>query len=237
MRWAQGVLDLVWPRACGVCGGSVGAGGVHICWDCLASLHTLHPPFCSRCGDPVDGAITREYVCSFCVDKPPAFDKARSAARYRGGLRGLLHRFKYSSAVHLTVDLAMLLQSCVSVHYGREPLDAVAWVPLYPARQRARTYNQSGLLAVALARRLKLPAARGCLARTRDTETQTHLSARERAANVRGAFVVRDPEWVEGRRFLLVDDVMTTGATVNECARALKEAGAAKVFVVTVARG
>lgn len=215
----------------------MGSSAGHLCWDCLAALEIIHPPFCGRCGDPVDGAITRDYVCSFCANRPPAFDLARSAARYRHALKGMLHRFKYSSAVYLAPDLATLLQSCVCVHYNTEALDAVAWVPLHPARERARTYNQSGLLAAALARRLNLPTARGCLARLRDTATQTHLSARERSANVRGAFAVQNPEWVDGRRFLLVDDVMTTGATVNECARALKGAGAAKVFVVTVARG
>lgn len=208
-----------------------------MCWDCLASAAPIQAPFCGHCGDPVDGAITRGYVCAFCVDRRPAFDRARSAVRYRDAARELLQRFKYSAAVHLVSDLGLLLEACVSVHYRDEPIDAVAWVPLYPARERSRTYNQSALLAGDLARRLHLPMAYRCIERRRDTGTQTTLSARERANNVRGAFAVRHPEWVAGRRFLLVDDVMTTGATVNECARALKAAGAMTVFVVTVARG
>lgn len=237
MRWADAILDLVWPRSCDICRQSVYSGARQLCWDCFSAASPIQAPYCAHCGDPVDGAITRDYVCAFCVDRRPAFDRARSAARYRGPLRDLLQRFKYSAAVHLTSDLALLLEACVSVHFGKEPIDAIVWVPLYPARQRARTYNQSALLAAELGRRLRIPLARDCLLRQRDTGTQTTLSARERAGNVRGAFAVRHPGWVEGRRFLLVDDVMTTGATVNECARTLKAAGAVSVFVATVARG
>jgi ComF family protein len=162
---------------------------------------------------------------------------ARSAVRFRGGIKDVLHRFKYSAATHVSRDLAVLLQACVRAHYGHAFIDAVAYVPLHAAKQRERTYNQAGLLAADLARLMRRPLAERCLERTRDTATQTRLSARERARNVRGAFVVRHPAWVQGRHLLLVDDVMTTGATVAACSRVLKEAGAASVHVVTVARG
>lgn len=231
------MLDLVWPRTCEGCGGKAGETARHLCWDCLASLPLIEAPFCSRCGDPVEGDIVRDYVCSACVDREPAFDRARSAVRFRGIVKDVLHRFKYSAATHLSHDLGTVLQACVRSHYGSLPLDAVAYVPLHAVKQRARTYNQARLLAGELARALRLPLADGCLMRERDTGTQTHLSARERLRNVRGAFRVRHPGWVHGRRFLLIDDVMTTGATVGECARVLKEAGAAAVYVVTVARG
>jgi ComF family protein len=157
--------------------------------------------------------------------------------RFREGVKNWLHGFKYSNATHLASDFAKLLAAVVRVHYENERPDAVAYVPLFPVKERARTYNQARLLADALAGELQLPLMRGCLERVRDTGTQTHLTARQRAENVRDAFRVRHPEWVEGRHFLLVDDVMTTGATVNECARALKAAGAGRVLVVTVARG
>jgi ComF family protein len=116
-------------------------------------------------------------------------------------------------------------------------LDAIAYVPLAARKERERTYNQSRLLAQELGHRLQVTVAHRTLRRVRYTATQTHLHAGERAANVRGAFMVRAPSWVEGRSLLLVDDVMTTGATLRECARALKGAGAYRVFVVTVARG
>jgi ComF family protein len=231
------LLDLVWPRTCEGCGAPAGDAARYFCWDCLAALPLIEPPFCSACGDPVQGAITRDFVCSTCVDRPPAFERARSAARFRGPLKEALHRFKYSGATHLSRDLAVLLHACVQAQYGREPFDAVTCVPLHPVKQRARTYNQAHLLAGDLARLMRLPLAHNCLARVRETATQTRLTAKERQQNVRGAFQTPHPGWVQGRRFLLVDDVMTTGATLRECSRMLKDAGAASVFVVTVARG
>lgn len=236
MFW-ENILDFLWPRACAACGGIVGNTGRHLCWDCLAALPLIRAPFCSCCGDPVEGAITRGYVCSACVDRPPAFEQARSAVRFRGPIREVLHGFKYAAATHVSRDLAVLLHACVRAEYGRALVDAVAYVPLHAVKQRERTYNQSRLLAEDLAVLMRLPLADGCLERCRPTDTQTHLSAKRRAANVRGAFRACQPGWIQSRHFLLVDDVMTTGATVRECARVLKDAGAATVRVVTVARG
>jgi ComF family protein len=128
------------------------------------------------------------------------------------------------------------MQSAVEAHYNVSEIDLVGYVPLYPARRRERGFNQAQLLARGLAQRLGKPLMRRCLVRTRSTETQTHLTAAERLTNVRGAFKARWRRWIEGKRVLLVDDVMTTGATVSECARALKKGGAHHVKVVTVAR-
>ncbi len=185
----------------------------------------------------MEGAITRDYVCSLCVDREPAFDRARSALRFRGGIKDVLHRFKYSHATYLDRDLATLLHASVRAHYGNECFDAVTFVPLHPVKERSRTYNQARLLAGILARLMDLPLASGCLRRVRETGTQTHLNMRERAMNVAGAFQARCPEWIEGRNFLLVDDVMTTGATLSAVSKVLKDAGAARVCAVTVARG
>jgi ComF family protein len=230
-------LDLLWPRVCEGCGGSVVGISRHLCWDCMATLPLIEAPFCARCGDPVQGAITRDFICSACVDRPPAFERARSAVRFRGPIKDVLHRFKYSAATHVSRDLATLLHACARTHYGHDYIDAVTYVPLHAVKQRTRTYNQARLLAGDLASLMRVPLADGCLARERPTATQTRLSARERVHNVRGAFVTRNARWTHGRRFLLVDDVMTTGATVAECSRVLMEAGAAAVYVVTVARG
>lgn len=220
-----------------MCSRPAGESARYLCWDCLASLPVIEPPFCSRCGDPVEGHITRGYVCSLCVDRAPAFDVARSVVRFRGGVKDVLHRFKYSHAVHLAGDLAALMKAGITTHYSQEQFDAVCFIPLHPAKERCRTYNQAGLLAGSLARRLGIPLARGCLARVRETGTQTRLNLRERARNVYEAFEVECPEWVRGRNLLLVDDVMTTGATVNEAARVLKRAGCGRVCVMTAARG
>lgn len=230
-------LDLIWPRSCEICGVDPGQAGHYLCWDCLRTLPLIRPPFCTVCGDPVEGEITRDYVCSLCVDRRPAFDRARSALRFKGGIKDVLHRFKYSNATHMAPDLAVLLHVCVDTYYPGITFDAVGFVPLHPAKERERTYNQARLLAERLAKLMDLPLAGGCSTRTRATSTQTRLNMRARAQNVANAFKANCPEWIEGRNFLLVDDVMTTGATVGAVSRELKKAGAAGVYVVTVARG
>ena len=233
-----GLLDVVYPRRCVACGvRSDTDSDAHICWDCLAAFEFIQAPFCSKCGDPVDGKVDHEFVCSWCRSHDPHFLRARSAVRFRGPARRALHALKYQAATYVARDLARLLASCVAVHYPEVLFDAVCCVPLYPRRERERTYNQSKLLAHRLAHETRLHVATDALVRTRDTPSQIELNASQRRANVRGAFTPRIPEWIEGRRLLLVDDVMTTGATVEECARVLQEAGAAGVHVVTVARG
>ena len=203
----------------------------------MAELEFLQTPFCRVCGDPVEGMVEHEFSCSWCIRRPPFFDIARSAVRFRGSLRSCLHAFKYGGDTCLSGDFSRLLQACVSTQYGDMRFDAVVCVPLHPSKERDRGYNQAGLLASGLAKGISLESYSGCLERVRRTRTQISLSAQQRRANVRNAFIVKAPSWVEGRRLLLVDDVMTTGATVNECSRVLKRAGAASVHVVTVARG
>lgn len=236
MAWSA-LLDLVYPRACAACGGRPDAEALHLCWDCLSRVVYVQPPYCSRCGDPVEGRVDDAFVCYHCAESEPHFDRARSVARYRGVVQDVLRQFKYREGLWLRRDLAGLLEACVTAHYEADGIDAVTFVPLYPSRRRERGFNQAEVLAAALARRLRKPLLRRGLVRARPTRTQTNLTAPQRASNVRGAFETRGVRRLAGRSILLVDDVMTTGATVNECSRALKEGGAARVYVVTVARG
>jgi competence protein ComFC len=231
------VLDLVYPRTCAACGRPVLEPESHICWDCLTRIPLIIDPFCARCGDPVDGMVEHDYVCSWCREARPHFAQARSAARYRGPLRPALHAFKYEQVTALGADLVTLLQACVSTHFAAVAFDAVTFVPLYPTRERDRTYNQAHLLAAGLGDRLDIPLLTRGLRRVRPTPSQTNFNAIERRANVKGAFEALEPRWLEGRCLLLVDDVMTTGATLNECAGVLRDAGAAAVYVATVGRG
>jgi ComF family protein len=149
----------------------------------------------------------------------------------------MLHGFKYSNQIFLSVELGALLAGCVQAHYGDIDFDAVVSVPLHRRKWRERSYNQAEVLARELARTRKIDLIKNALCRNRFTPSQTNLSASERLLNVRNAFVVLQPDWISERRILLVDDVMTTGATVNECAKVLMQAGAVSVHVATVARG
>jgi ComF family protein len=144
---------------------------------------------------------------------------------------------KYRSGLWLIPDLTSLLEACVRSWYRPEDLDAVVAVPLHPTRFRSRGFNQAAILAARLARRLGVSFHGRWLRRIRLTQSQTHLTAEDRAPNVRGAFDVVQPLAVLDQKILVVDDVMTTGATVGEVSRVLKQAGAASVWVATVARG
>jgi competence protein ComFC len=231
------LLDVILPRYCAGCGGNAAPEGGFFCWPCRQLFPVITDPFCALCGDPADGKVSMAYQCAACREQPPYFDRARSALRYRGVVKNALQAFKYSNAVWLRGDLAGLVSACVDVHYADIQLDAVAFVPLHPRKERERSFNQSQLLAAEVAKRRGLSLLRRGLRRVRDTPTQTRLAAGARKVNISGAFEIHDADWILNRMFLLVDDVMTTGATVNECARVLKLAGAAGVYVVSVARG
>ncbi len=231
------LLDLIFPRRCGVCGVEPDAAGAFLCWNCRSQLRVVGNPHCSWCGNPLEGRVDHAYTCYHCTQMAPAFDRARSAMRFEGPVPALIHQFKYGSALWLRSEFVSWLEACVGVHYAGEQVDAVCPVPLYPARARERGYNQAALLAAGLAKRLRKPFWSSALERVRPTETQTHLTARQRLSNVADAFRARSKPRLQGRSVLLVDDVMTTGATTSACALALKEAGCRVVNVVTLARG
>jgi len=232
----KALLDLIFPRACAGCGENAGGEFQYLCWNCLTTIKLVTPPYCLLCGDPVYGELSNSYVCSKCVRRKPHFDCARSAALYNGLTKEMMLDFKYRGAVWLGPDLGQLMEACLRANFHPEHIDRLAYVPLHRAKEKQRTYNQAFLLASEIAARTGIKTA-DCLARVEATGSQTHLTSAARADNVRNKFAIKGSCRVEGQRILLVDDVMTTGATVNECARVLKEAGAREVLVLTAARG
>jgi len=231
------VADWCYPRVCPGCGKPSDRPNRYLCWDCFRRLELHTRSLCSLCGLETEGNVAHAFVCGACKDARPAFDKARSAGHFHGVLREQIHQFKYGQALWLKEDLADLLHGCLLAHFVAEAVDVVVPVPLHPVRQRERSYNQASLLAQALAARLGRRYDGKSLLRTRTTLTQTQFDAAHRRMNILGAFSVAEPEWVAQRCVLLVDDVMTTGATLNECARTLKKAGARTVWCLTVGRG
>lgn len=236
---AGAVVDLVYPRPCAVCGAACSGPGRYLCWDCQGNIeyHSVNT-FCQHCGRSFTGTMPMPFTCGVCGEHRPAFDAARSAAHFRGPVRALLHAFKYSGAVWLREDLVNLLEACVHQHFATESIESVCPVPLHARRLRERGYNQAELLGSELARRLGIPCFPDALRRMRYTETQTQLNAEERRRNAANVFAAKPllAPWLDRRCVLLVDDVMTTGATVGDAARALKAAGARRVLVATVAR-
>ena len=219
------LLDLLLPVRCGGCG----QFGALYCERCRLRTHRLREPLCRRCGAEVEFAKAR---CG-CRDRLHALGRLRSAARYEGPLERAIHRFKYERRRPLAKPLAELLADRLAVDGPAG--EFIAWVPLHPRRQWERGYNQSELLAAELARRFGLPSGPGRLLRTRDTRAQVGLDRRRRLLNVAGAFTWRGQDL--GRRsVILIDDVATTGATLEACAQALRAAGAGVVTGLTVAR-
>lgn len=231
--WTGALLDLVFPPFCPLCRARLGAGRRDpLCGACWQALERIEEPVCRLCGLP----LTVPGLCGGCRRRPPAFSYARAAARYGDVVREALHAFKFGGRRALAAPLGELLAAPGPGALPGEAPDLLLPVPLHPRRRRERGFNQSLLLARRVGRAWGLPVRPDILLRTAATSPQTDLSAPARRANVRGAFALRRPELVAGRHVILVDDILTTGATVGECARVLREGGARTVGVLTVAR-
>ncbi|MBI5655335.1 MAG: ComF family protein [Geobacter sp.] len=233
----SGLLDLFFPPLCHQCRGFIPhAGRVHVCPACLATSRPVEPPLCTICGVPFPAPAGIDHPCGPCLTTPPPFAAARAAFLYEGAIRDLIHRFKYDGAVQVRRPLALLMADRLAPLAAEKAPDLLVPVPLHVRRLRQRGFNQAVLLGALLSREWQIPLGRRALRRIRWTEPQVNLAAKERLANVRGAFAVTDRARVEGKRVMLVDDVLTTGSTLAECSRVLLRAGAAEVCAVTIAR-
>lgn len=234
-RAASLALDLVLPARCLACGVEVDRQG-RLCAVCWRGIRFLAPPCCECCGFPFAYDEGKGVLCGSCIARRPSYARARAVVAYDDASRGLVLAFKHGDRTHAAPAFAQWLGRA-----GAELLaeaELLAPVPLHRWRLLARRYNQAALLSAALARVYGLPHRADLMQRLRQTPSQGHLSRRERRLNVRGAFGVRPRhlQRVAGRRVLLIDDVLTTGATVDACARALLRAGASAVDVLTLAR-
>jgi ComF family protein len=231
-------LGFFYPEVCALCKTEPATADVgFVGAECCRQVRFIRPPFCGRCGLPFDGDLTAPFECSNCRELKLYFSSARSAAVARTVVLEAIHHFKYSRALWFENFLAgLLIAEAAPVLRGQKGSFIVP-VPLHPLKKREREFNQAAVLAARLGRATAIPVNEKILARVKPTETQTHLRREERSANMRGAFAVRDGVKLNGERIILVDDVFTTGATTNECARALRAAGAGDVCVWTVARG
>lgn len=218
-------LDWVFPPYCAGCE----TKGVRWCAQCRAACRRVGAVVCGLCGRP----MARAGLCAGCQARRPAYGAARSWGLHEGALRQAVHRLKYRRDLGLGEALAVELKALLQEQAWE--VDLVLPLPLAAKRQKERGYNQSVLLALPLALSVGVPYSRRTLLRTRETLSQVGLSQRERWENVAGAFEAR-PEKVRGRTVLLVDDVMTTGATLNAAAEALCRAGAAQVYAITLSR-
>jgi competence protein ComFC len=232
----EGIGSLLYPPHCALCGADLNYGE-YLCPGCRGQALRIKPPFCQTCSQPFDGEITAEFSCANCSHRRVHFDCAAVRYRSRGIVRELLHRFKYQNEFYLRHPLSEWLQENLDDSRLRyPPIDALVPVPLHAVRQREREFNQAEALATMLASKSSL-RVQNCLVRIVNTTSQTRLDRTERMENLHNAFRLRKNQQVYSMHLVLVDDVFTTGSTVDECARVLKKAGAASVRAITVARG
>jgi len=241
MKYLSQLIDIIYPPRCIICSRFLSADEIppslyHLCNNCLAGLTPITHPICTICGLPFPTTIGPDHLCENCLRKRPWYDFLRSPYLYSGPFMGSIQRFKYHSETHLTSSLGQLLSSFAREWMSNLKDFLIVPVPLHRRRLRERGFNQSLLLARVLASDLGNQLDYLSLIRKRYTSPQTGLKKEERRKNVKDAFSIIYPEAVKHKKILLVDDVFTTGHTLNECAKTLKKSRAATVICLTLAR-
>ncbi|MDP3732847.1 MAG: ComF family protein [Candidatus Omnitrophota bacterium] len=231
------LTDILYPKACLVCKRHLKAIACVdnlVCTQCWAKIKRNSPPFCRCCGRHLEKPVKN--ICPACIRKQLHFDRAFSPCAYEGVLKELIHTFKYQGKDYLGTTLTRLMTEFIEEYnLPMDLLDLVIPVPLHKTRLREREFNQAQILSNHIACRFGKKVSHDNLRRLRLTKTQTELEIGERLLNVKGSFAATKKEDIKGKNILLVDDVLTTGATCSEAAYALKDAGANIVFVLTLA--
>jgi competence protein ComFC len=236
--WRDG-LDVVFPRSCVHCGGVVDAGPYrHLCPACAPLLKLVGPPHCTTCGHPYFGVLEENRLCEHCETLVPVFGEGRTAILLQGAGRSLVHALKYHSALHTLDDVTTAMR--LAPGYADWVRGAVLVpVPLHPRKERERHYNQSRLLADCAVQATGGQAeVQELLRRVVDTPSQTRFDRATRAENLKNAFALAPGATLNpAQRYLLIDDVFTTGSTLNSCAAVLRRGGALRLDVVTFGHG
>ncbi|MFA4854679.1 MAG: ComF family protein [Candidatus Omnitrophota bacterium] len=234
----KGLRDLIYPECCLACKKSIhpNQGRDFICTSCRDGIEMNLPPFCAYCGRHLDGLSLEKNICPGCLSIKFNFDRAFSPCKYSGTIKKLIHEFKYSGSDYLGRDLGKIMNNFIRAYdLPIEYMDFIIPVPLHNSRLRQREFNQAQILSEQVAGEFNKEVLAQVLIRNRMTKTQTGLDPQERWINVEESFCVTRPEMVRERNLLLVDDVLTTGATSSQAAKSLKESGARNVFLLTLA--
>ena len=235
--FGRAFIDFFFPPQCPICGKALGKYPMdRPCPSCFSQMKVFSHPRCPRCGLGFYTPMGEDHLCSACLTEHWHFTKARSIGPYEGWMVGVISHFKFRGVSRLAKPLGTLLAEYRDPEFPFSEFDLLLSVPLHPQRLRERGFNQSLLLARRIAQIHSLPIDATALQRTRHTQPQTELSGPERRKNIRQAFEVKKTGSIAGKRILLIDDVFTTGATVQECAKTLLKAGAKQVDVLTLAR-
>lgn len=234
----KGLKNLIYPNYCLACGNPVetSQGKDPVCAACQIKIQKNLPPFCAACGRHLDEEAIRRNSCPHCLNEKFYFDRAFSPCTYTGIIKKLIHEFKYNGKEYLKKPLGSMMNAFIQEYrLPIEHLDFIVAVPLHKSRQREREFNQAQLLGQQVAGEFKKDLLNDILIRSKPTKTQTELTQEERRRNVEGSFLVSKPDLIKGANLLLIDDVLTTGATSSQAAKSLKNAGARMVLLMTLA--
>ncbi len=243
--WLEPLITFIYPAKCRRCEQPMRVSRFHyICDECWEQIEYLTPPWCETCGmphqlpdDSVATSVSDTLSCADCQARPPLYDRLRAIAFYEPTLREVIRLFKYHKKLGFAKQLGQLIEARFPTDLSADAYDFLLPVPLHRKRQRDRGFNQAEQIAKGIAKFLKVPVRTDILRRVRNTIPQSRLnSPRERIDNIKDAFDLRSPEAVRDCAFLLVDDIFTTGTTVNEIVKVLKIAGATRVDVLVLAR-
>jgi len=234
----HGIIDIIYPKICHACRKKIADTSIDetICIDCWAKIKTNTPPFCYSCGRKLTSKKSLKNTCLDCIEKPLYFDRAFSACVYEGVIKELIHAFKYKKNDYLGITLSKLMITFIKEYnLPIESIDLIIPIPLYKTKLREREFNQAFILSKYLGAEFNKKVSAESLLRVKNTKTQAELKNNERFPNVEKCFCVPQEKSVENSNILLIDDVLTTGATASEAALTLKNAGANKIYVLTLA--
>ena len=231
-------LDLIYPRDCISCGNIVEGGKFeYICEECIDEIYRVETPWCAICGFPFYGVVESARSCPHCADMDPVFEKGRTVFLYRSLGKTLVQELKYHNAKYLLGDFKRLIHAAADLPEFLKDTILVP-VPLHPRKNRERGFNQSDLLARCVAKTIGNLPVENLLARIVDTSTQTRLSRENRIKNMQKAFALKEGADIKPEQiYVVVDDVFTTGATLNACCAVLRQAGARQLRVLTLGHG
>ena len=235
MEFLSTLFRFLLPPQCPCCEKFLEEGQQGFCSRCLSEIHWIEPPFCSICGIPFISEEAENHPCGDCITRRKYFTIARAWGAYKGSLQEAIHRWKYEGRTYLTFFFAQWMAEGLNRYWKADSLDFLIPVPLHTHRLRKRGFNQALLLVKELSRRTGIPYRKTILQKRKPTIPQVNLSVIEREKGLKGAFHVIGEEALKGKSVLLVDDVYTTGATVNECSKVLLRGGAERVDVFTLA--
>jgi ComF family protein len=235
MNFRSTLIQFLLPPQCPCCEKFLKEDQQGFCSKCLSEVRWIEPPFCTVCGVPFISREAENHPCGGCLTRRKYFTMARALGAYEGSLQEAIHRWKYRGKTYLTPFFAQWMAEGLNRYWEPDAFDLLVPVPLHPQRLRERGFNQVLLLVKEISVRTGIPYEKKILQKKRPTTPQVALSGMERERALRGAFHVIGKEGLTGRSVLLIDDVYTTGATVNECSKVLRRGGAKRVDVLTLA--